>query len=154
MLSSPPLSFGSVSFFHVPSACFWNGPRRIELVGSAYWIRKYTVSAVYTALSVAVVEPLPPKFSPPARSMRNGRAAFHAGSPAPAASAGAAATLEASSVLGETAVSCCVAQPVAARTASAIALARSDVLIGNSPLVVFEGTAHRPERACSRFSIL
>jgi hypothetical protein len=86
-----------------------------------YWTRKYTMSPEYTDFSVAVVEPLPPKFSPPDNSIFSGLAAAHAGSAAPAVSTGAVATFADTSVFGSAALSCCVVQAVAASTASASA---------------------------------
>ena len=98
-----------------------------------------SMSLVYTALSVAVVEPLPPKFSPPERLTVSGLAACHARSALP--SIGATSTLLATSVLGGTSP-VCVAQPAAASVAAAMAVSRRK-FIGGSPL-----SSRWPKSAC------
>src|SRR6266508_606272 len=92
MLLSPPLSLGSLSCFQEPSGCFTHGSRLTLFVSSLYWMRKYAVSAVYSARSDTSVDP-PGRFFPPTTLTVNGWAAFQAASMVPSSACGAAAFL-------------------------------------------------------------
>src|SRR5687767_7609911 len=79
------------------------------------------VSALYTALSVAVVSPLPPKLAPSLRATLMGLAAAQAASLGLPSSVGAAAALAAISTF-EAAASSLVAQPASMAAATAVAI--------------------------------
>src|SRR6266508_1793753 len=92
MLLSPPLSLGSLSCFQEPSGCFTHGSRLTLFVSSLYWMRKYAVSAVYSARSDTSVDP-PGRFFPPTTLTVDGWAAFQAASMVPSTAGGAVAFL-------------------------------------------------------------